>query len=158
MKKKRGVRRSSTCKPPSSAVACRALACLPTYTIYDCHSRVLLDGNHRAIVSDLGLLKLMTRDESRVLTTLHGTKAPERLLELGEIRRVQLRHGVVRAHRRNVTGGIDETEVKKMLHVALWCIQEKVRRRPTMMEVVGRAGGGGGSAGDTDDSGGSFVD
>lgn len=33
-------------------------------------------------------------------------------------------------------GGIDEKEVKKMVHVALWCIQEKVRRRPSMVEVV----------------------
>ncbi|KAI7735054.1 hypothetical protein M8C21_018213 [Ambrosia artemisiifolia] len=33
-------------------------------------------------------------------------------------------------------GNIDEKEVKKMVHVALWCIQEKVRRRPSMVEVV----------------------
>lgn len=70
----------------------KALAYLHT----DCRSRVLhldvkpenilLDENHRAIVSDFGLSKLMTRDQSRVLTTLRGTKgylAPEWLLELG---------------------------------------------------------------------------
>ncbi|KAI3805620.1 hypothetical protein L1987_28164 [Smallanthus sonchifolius] len=31
---------------------------------------------------------------------------------------------------------IDENEVKKLVHVALWCIQHKSRRRPSMLEVV----------------------
>ncbi|XP_074284456.1 putative receptor-like protein kinase At5g20050 [Silene latifolia] len=31
---------------------------------------------------------------------------------------------------------VDENQVRKMAHIALWCIQEKVRRRPTMAQVV----------------------
>ncbi|KAI3788641.1 hypothetical protein L2E82_01413 [Cichorium intybus] len=33
-------------------------------------------------------------------------------------------------------GGTNEKEVMKLVHVALSCIQEKVKRRPTMLEVV----------------------
>ncbi|KAL7591025.1 hypothetical protein Lser_V15G33046 [Lactuca serriola] len=33
-------------------------------------------------------------------------------------------------------GDIDENEVRKMVHVALWCIQHKARRRPSMVQVV----------------------
>ncbi|XP_071696610.1 probable receptor-like protein kinase At5g20050 isoform X2 [Rutidosis leptorrhynchoides] len=167
-----------------------------SYLHHDCRSRVLhldvkpenilLDENHRAIVSDFGLSKLMTRDESRVLTTLRGTKgylAPEWLLELGVTEKSDVfSYGMVLLEliggRRNVTvidtaggsnhskrkfqyfpkivmdkmkagrimevvdqrlldlGGLDEREVTKLVRVALWCIQEKVRRRPSMMEVV----------------------
>ncbi|XP_068653180.1 probable receptor-like protein kinase At5g20050 [Aristolochia californica] len=70
----------------------RALA----YLHHDCRSRVLhldvkpenilLDENFRARVSDFGLSKLMGRDESRVVTTIRGTRgylAPEWLLERG---------------------------------------------------------------------------
>ncbi|KAK9059450.1 hypothetical protein SSX86_020152 [Deinandra increscens subsp. villosa] len=178
-----------------SAVAldvARALA----YLHNDCRSRVLhldvkpenilLDENHRAIVSDFGLSKLMSRDQSRVLTTLRGTKgylAPEWLLELGVTEKSDVfSYGMVLLEliggRRNVTvidtgtgadrskrkfqyfpkivtekmkagrimevvdqrlldhGGINEKEVRRLVHVALWCIQEKVRRRPSMVEVV----------------------
>ncbi|KAK9697786.1 hypothetical protein RND81_08G061300 [Saponaria officinalis] len=31
---------------------------------------------------------------------------------------------------------VDEGQVRKMVYIALWCIQEKVRRRPTMAQVV----------------------
>jgi len=31
---------------------------------------------------------------------------------------------------------IDESQVRKLVYVALWCIQEKARRRPTMAQVV----------------------
>ncbi|CAH1432866.1 unnamed protein product [Lactuca virosa] len=178
-----------------SAVALDVAKAL-AYLHHDCRSRVLhldvkpenilLDENHRAYVSDFGLSKLMTRDQSRVLTTLRGTKgylAPEWLLELGVTEKSDVfSYGMVLLEliggRRNVTvidtggtgdrskrkfqyfpkivtdklksgrlmevvdqrlmdlGGIDEKEVRKMVHVALWCIQEKVRRRPTMLEVV----------------------
>lgn len=66
------------------------------YLHHDCRSRILhldvkpenilLDENFRAIVSDFGLSKLMGKDESRVLTTIRGTRgylAPEWLLEHG---------------------------------------------------------------------------
>ena len=32
--------------------------------------------------------------------------------------------------------GVDEREVRKLVCVALWCIQEKARLRPTMTQVV----------------------
>ncbi|XP_072977001.1 probable receptor-like protein kinase At5g20050 [Typha angustifolia] len=66
------------------------------YLHHDCRSRVLhldvkpenilLDEGFRAVVSDFGLSKLMKRDESRVITTVRGTKgylAPEWLLGVG---------------------------------------------------------------------------
>ncbi|KAF5802843.1 putative protein kinase RLK-Pelle-SD-2b family [Helianthus annuus] len=178
-----------------SAVALDVAKAL-AYLHHDCRSKVLhldvkpenilLDQNHRAIVSDFGLSKLMSQDQSRVLTTLRGTKgylAPEWLLELGVTEKSDVfSFGMVLLEmiggRRNVTvidtgdtgsrsskkfqyfpkivmekmkagrvmevvdqrlldhGNIDEKEVKKLVHVALWCIQEKVRRRPSMVEVV----------------------
>ncbi|KAK8696904.1 hypothetical protein V6N13_113075 [Hibiscus sabdariffa] len=67
-----------------------------SYLHHDCRSRVLhldvkpenilLDENYRAIVADFGLSKLMGKDESRVITTIRGTRgylAPEWLLEHG---------------------------------------------------------------------------
>lgn len=33
-------------------------------------------------------------------------------------------------------GGVDESEVSKLVNIALWCIQEKPRLRPSMVEVV----------------------
>ncbi|KAI3753689.1 hypothetical protein L2E82_25750 [Cichorium intybus] len=71
----------------SSEVACRGISDLLLhstldYFATDCRSRVLhldvkpenilLDENHRAIVSDFGLSKLMTREQITVLTTLQG--------------------------------------------------------------------------------------
>lgn len=66
------------------------------YLHHDCRSRVLhldvkpenilLDENYRAIVTDFGLSKLMGKDESRIMTSMRGTKgylAPEWLLENG---------------------------------------------------------------------------
>lgn len=67
-----------------------------SYLHHDCRScilhldvkpeNILLDENHRAILSDFGLSKLMGKDESRVVTTIRGTRgylAPEWLLENG---------------------------------------------------------------------------
>ncbi|KAH7686639.1 Non-specific serine/threonine protein kinase protein [Dioscorea alata] len=66
------------------------------YLHQDCRSRVLhldikpenilLDEAFRAVVSDFGLSKLMGRDQSRVVTTIRGTRgylAPEWFLENG---------------------------------------------------------------------------
>ncbi|OMO57688.1 putative receptor-like protein kinase [Corchorus olitorius] len=33
-------------------------------------------------------------------------------------------------------GGIDERQVKRLVYVALWCIQERARLRPNMAQVV----------------------
>ncbi|KAJ0971250.1 hypothetical protein J5N97_019209 [Dioscorea zingiberensis] len=66
------------------------------YLHQDCRSRVLhldikpenilLDDGFRAVVSDFGLSKLMSRDQSRIVTTVRGTRgylAPEWFLENG---------------------------------------------------------------------------
>ncbi|XP_061345312.1 probable receptor-like protein kinase At5g20050 [Gastrolobium bilobum] len=39
-------------------------------------------------------------------------------------------------HRLVERGGIDESEVSRLVYVALWCIQERPRLRPSMVEVV----------------------
>ncbi|OAY31648.1 probable receptor-like protein kinase At5g20050 [Manihot esculenta] len=39
-------------------------------------------------------------------------------------------------HRLVESGDIDESEIKRLVHIAFWCIQEKARLRPTMAHVV----------------------
>ncbi|XVF34721.1 hypothetical protein REPUB_Repub18cG0083300 [Reevesia pubescens] len=165
-----------------------------SYLHHDCRSRILhldvkpenilIDENYRAIVADFGLSKLMGKDESRVITTIRGTKgylAPEWLLEHGiseksdiysygmvllemiggqrnvsviengrdksqrkwqyfpKIVRDKLKEGklIEAVDRRLVeAGGIDERQVKRLVYVALWCIQEKAKLRPSMTRVV----------------------
>ncbi|XP_057507900.1 probable receptor-like protein kinase At5g20050 [Actinidia eriantha] len=165
-----------------------------SYLHHDCRSRILhldvkpenilLDGGYRALVSDFGLSKLMGRDESRIVTTIRGTKgylAPEWLLGNGVSEKSDIySYGMVLFEliggRRNVSviedindkskrkfqyfpkivreklregklmeavdsrllegGGVDEREVRRLVHVALWCVQEKARLRPTMAQVV----------------------
>ncbi|XP_044471393.1 probable receptor-like protein kinase At5g20050 [Mangifera indica] len=167
-----------------------------SYLHHDCRSRILhldvkpenilIDENYRAIVSDFGLSKLMRRDESRVVTTVRGTRgylAPEWLLERGISEKSDIySYGMVLLEmiggRRNVclieqgkndkskrkwqyfpkivkekmqegklmevvdsrlVGDglqIDEREVKRLLDVAFWCIQERARLRPSMAQVV----------------------
>lgn len=164
------------------------------YLHHDCRSRILhldvkpenilLNENYRAIVADFGLSKLMGKDESRVLTTIRGTRgylAPEWLLEHGISEKSDIySYGMVLLEmiggRRNVSfiengkdksrrkwqyfpkivnekmregkimevvdrrlvesGGVEEKEVKRLAYVALWCIQEKTRIRPSMAQVV----------------------
>ncbi|KAG9459697.1 hypothetical protein H6P81_004205 [Aristolochia fimbriata] len=165
----------------------RALA----YLHRDCRSRVLhldvkpenilLDEDFRARVSDFGLSKLMGRDESRVVTTIRGTRgdlAPEWLLDRGVTEKSDIySYGMVVLElvggRRNVRldgekserkwsyfprivdgkaregkvmevvderlqmeGGVNEREVRTLVNVGLWCIQEKPSLRPSMEEVV----------------------
>ncbi|XP_028793424.1 probable receptor-like protein kinase At5g20050 [Neltuma alba] len=145
---------------------------------------ILLDENFKAIVADLGLSKLMGKDESQVMTTVRGTRgylAPEWLLEHGVSEKTDIySYGMVLLEivggRRNVCliqdprdkekkkweyfprivnekvrenklmeivderlmegGGVEEREVKRMVYVALWCIQERPRVRPNMKQVV----------------------
>ncbi|XP_077210327.1 protein kinase superfamily protein [Tasmannia lanceolata] len=163
------------------------------YLHHDCRSRILhldikpenilLDENFRPLVSDFGLSKLMGKDESRVVTTIRGTRgylAPEWILENGISEKSDIySYGMVLLElvggRRNVCltgdndtsqrkwsyfprivdeklregkimevvdkrllmgGGIEEREVRVLVHVALWCIQEKARIRPSMKHVV----------------------
>lgn len=158
-----------------------------SYLHHDCRSRVLhldvkpenilLDENYRAIVADFGLSKLMRKDQSRVLTTIRGTKgylAPEWLLEQGVSEKSDVySYGMVLLEliggQRNVclvdkkwqyypkivsekmrqgklmevvdprlvqSGGVCEKGLKRLVYVALWCIQERARLRPTMARVV----------------------
>ncbi|XP_042489660.1 probable receptor-like protein kinase At5g20050 [Macadamia integrifolia] len=162
------------------------------YLHHDCRSKILhldvkpenilLDANFRAIVTDFGLSKLMGKDESRVITTVRGTRgylAPEWLLQRGVSEKSDVfSYGMVVLEiiggRRNVRlreddkerywsyfprivsekerqgrlmeivderlvekgGGIDEKQIKILVHVALWCIQEDPKLRPTMACVV----------------------
>lgn len=165
-----------------------------SYLHHDCRSRILhldvkpenilVDENYRAIVADFGLSKLMGKDQSRVVTTIRGTKgylAPEWLLEHGvseksdiysygmvllemiggqrnvcviengpdkskrkwqyfpKIVRDKLKEGkIIEAvdQRLVEAGDIDERQVKRLVYVALWCIQEKAKLRPSMAQVV----------------------
>ncbi|KAF8034441.1 hypothetical protein BT93_C0677 [Corymbia citriodora subsp. variegata] len=167
-----------------------------SYLHHDCRSRVLhldvkpenilIDENYRAVVTDFGLSKLMGKDESRVVTTIRGTRgylAPEWLLEHGISEKSDIySYGMVLLEmiggRRNVClidngnnrsgrkwqyfpkivvqklregrlmevvdrrlseeGGrvVDEREVRRLVFVALWCIQERARLRPSMARVV----------------------
>ncbi|XP_052199914.1 probable receptor-like protein kinase At5g20050 [Diospyros lotus] len=165
-----------------------------SYLHHDCRSRILhldvkpenilLDENYRALISDFGLSKLMGKDESRVVTTIRGTRgylAPEWILEHGISEKSDIySFGMVLLEiiggRRNICvtdnhmdksrrrfdffpkivseklregsvmevvdarlleqGNIDEREVKRLVCVALWCIQEKARLRPAMAEVL----------------------
>ncbi|KAM0934964.1 putative protein kinase RLK-Pelle-SD-2b family [Dioscorea sansibarensis] len=159
------------------------------YLHNDCRSRVLhldikpenilLDEEFRAVVSDFGLSKLMGRDQSRVVTTIRGTRgylAPEWFLENGVSEKSDIySYGMVLMEmvggRRNVMvvgddrrwsyfpkmvaekvregkvmevvdermkkdGGVEEREVTVMACVALWCVQEEARLRPSMARVV----------------------
>ncbi|KAL4303641.1 hypothetical protein GQ457_10G000210 [Hibiscus cannabinus] len=165
-----------------------------SYLHHDCRSRVLhldvkpenilLDENYRAIVADFGLSKLMGKDESRVITTIRGTRgylAPEWLLEHGVSEKSDIySYGMVLLEmiggQRNVSlmengndrsqrkwhffpkivsrklkqgklieavdqrlveaGGIDDRQLQTLVYVALWCIQERAKLRPSMEQVV----------------------
>ncbi|XP_016482988.2 putative receptor-like protein kinase At5g20050 [Nicotiana tabacum] len=174
-----------------------------SYMHHDCRScilhldikpeNILLDENHRALLSDFGLSKLMGKDESRVVTTIRGTRgylAPEWLLENGISEKSDVySYGMVLLEliggRRNIRavdqhgknnpdkskakkfiyfpkivseklaqekimdvvderlvdevvagGEVAEIQVKRLACVALWCIQERPRLRPTMARVV----------------------
>lgn len=168
-----------------------------SYLHHDCRScilhldvkpeNILIDANYRALVSDFGLSKLKGREESRVVTTIRGTRgylAPEWLLENGVSEKCDVYgYGMVLLEmiggRRCICvvekgphphdsssrkfqffprivvqklkegklmevvddrllegGGVDERELRRLVGVALWCIQEAPKRRPSMAEVV----------------------
>lgn len=167
------------------------------YLHHDCRARILhldvkpenilLDECFRACVADFGLSKLMGKDESRVVTTVRGTRgylAPEWLLDAGVTEKSDIySYGMVLMEivggRRNVRlvddqgppsqrrwsyfprivaeklkegkvmevvdgrlltsppgEEVEEEEVRVVVQVALWCIQEKAELRPSMARVV----------------------
>ncbi|XP_011084100.1 probable receptor-like protein kinase At5g20050 [Sesamum indicum] len=165
-----------------------------SYLHHDCRScilhldvkpeNILIDENFRALVSDFGLSKLKGREESRVVTTIRGTRgylAPEWLLENGVSEKCDVySYGMVLLEiidgRRSISvleegdgsskkkfeffprtvieklrdgkpleivderllvgGGVHQGELKRMIGIALWCIQEKAKLRPSMAQVV----------------------
>ncbi|XP_020267941.1 probable receptor-like protein kinase At5g20050 [Asparagus officinalis] len=164
-----------------------------SYLHHDCRSRVLhldvkpqnilLDENFRARVSDFGISRTMDRDESRVVTTVRGTRgylAPEWfsgegisdksdvysfgmvILEIlggrrnfeifnngsisegtwiyfPKIANEKMREGKLMEvvdERLKKDGGINEAQVKVLVYVAIWCIQERAELRPSMELVV----------------------
>ncbi|KAH0465491.1 hypothetical protein IEQ34_006287 [Dendrobium chrysotoxum] len=167
------------------------------YLHHNCRSRVLhldvkpenvlLDEGFHALVADFGLSKMIGRDESRVITSLRGTKgylAPEWLMEtgvtdksdvysfgmvlleivggrrncllveqegsdpMGRRRRIWSYFPamvVEKVREKRVMEVVDgrmgigkevEEEVKRLINVALWCIQEEGKMRPSMERVV----------------------
>ena len=137
---------------------------------------VLLDDNYLAKVSDFGLAKLMTREQSHVFTTMRGTRgylAPEWITNYAISEKSDVySYGMVLLE---IIGGrknYDPSEVSEKSHfptyafkmmedgklrdildshlevdeedervaiaikVAMWCIQEDMHQRPSMMKVV----------------------
>ncbi|KAH0664677.1 hypothetical protein KY285_025883 [Solanum tuberosum] len=123
-----------------------------SYLHHDCRScilhldvkpeNILLDKNHRAILVDFGLSKLMGKVESRVVTTIRGTRgylAPEWLLENGILRKVMFiatEWGRSWKYEAATVGVAVEMQVKRLACVALSCIQERPSLRSTMARVV----------------------
>ncbi|KAK1429623.1 hypothetical protein QVD17_11837 [Tagetes erecta] len=134
---------------------------------------VLLDDNFMAKVSDFGLAKLMTREQSHVFTTLRGTRgylAPEWITNYAISEKSDVySYGMVLLEiisgRKNYTSSetshfptyafrmMEEGKIQTLLdgkmkvkendervvvatRVALWCIQDDVNLRPSMIKVV----------------------
>ncbi|MBA0722999.1 hypothetical protein Golax_003620 [Gossypium laxum] len=106
---------------------------------------ILLDDNFLAKVSDFGLAKLMTREQSHVFTTLRGTRgylAPEwitnyAISEKSDIYSYMLEAGKlidILDPRLSIEG--KEERIYTTIKVALWCIQEDMHLRPSMNKVV----------------------
>ncbi|KAK4420290.1 putative receptor-like protein kinase [Sesamum alatum] len=195
------MRASSSCRQRGGCLSwdlrCRValdVAKALSYLHHDCRScilhldvkpeNILIDENFRALVSDFGLSKLKGREESRVVTTIRGTRgylAPEWLLENGVSEKCDVySYGMVVLEiiggRRSISvleegdgstkkkfqffprtvveklrdgrlmeivderllegRDVDEGELRRMVGIALWCIQEKAKLRPSMAQVV----------------------
>lgn len=137
---------------------------------------VLLDENFLPKLSDFGLAKLMTREQSHAFTTLRGTRgylAPEWIVNYSVSEKSDVySYGMVLleilggrknfdpmessekayfptyAFKKMAEGKSEEIVDAKLryndddgrvgtaIRVALWCIQEEVRLRPSMMQIV----------------------
>ncbi|XBH65889.1 hypothetical protein VPH35_119383 [Triticum aestivum] len=122
---------------------------------------ILLDENFNAKVGDFGLCKLINRDQSKVVTMMRGTPgylAPEwltsRITEKVDVysfgvvaeEEVQLIN-ILREKEQNnrLIDLIDKhsddmvshhEEVIQMMKLAIWCLQNDSRRRPSMSTVI----------------------
>ncbi|CAA6666400.1 unnamed protein product [Spirodela intermedia] len=127
---------------------------------------VLLDDNFEAKVSDFGLAKMMTREQSHVFTTLRGTRgylAPEWItnyaiseksdvysfgMNFDPSETSEKAHFPSYAFKMMEEGKLREVldstlllsdkddSVETTIKVALWCIQEDMTLRPSMAKVV----------------------
>ncbi|MBA0694139.1 hypothetical protein Goari_004461 [Gossypium aridum] len=106
---------------------------------------ILLDDNFLAKVSDVGLAKLMTREQSHVFTTLKGTRGylePEWITnyvisEKSDVYSYMLEAGKlidILDPRLSIKG--KEERIYTAIKVALWCKQEDMHLRPLMNKVV----------------------
>ncbi|KAF8035878.1 hypothetical protein BT93_C1793 [Corymbia citriodora subsp. variegata] len=102
---------------------------------------VLLDDKFQAKVSDFGLAKLMTREQSCVVTTLRGTRgylAPEWITSCAISEKSDVySYGKLREI---LDPDLEISErdeaVSIAIKVASWCIQEDMNLRPSMLKVV----------------------
>ncbi|KAF6145675.1 hypothetical protein GIB67_002769 [Kingdonia uniflora] len=119
---------------------------------------VLLDEDFRAILSDFGLSKLMSKDKSKTHITERGTygyKAPSGTWLMGYQRNVisiimeqqtfhafmwekltQMKHVDLIDKRLMANGEVDENEASCLVYVALCCLEEDPKRRPGDMRHV----------------------
>ncbi|KAL8110030.1 hypothetical protein AgCh_025952 [Apium graveolens] len=115
---------------------------------------VLLDDNFLAKVSDFGLAKLMSREQSHVFTTLQGTRgylAPEWITNYAILEKSDVySYGMVMLEiigddgTRSNEGQLDvklkiaedDERVSIAIKVALWCVQYDMHLRPSMTKVV----------------------
>ncbi|KDO56492.1 hypothetical protein CISIN_1g004312mg [Citrus sinensis] len=127
---------------------------------------ILLDDYYNARISDFGLEKLLTLDQSHTNTAIRGTKgyvAPEwfrnmpitvkvdvysygvLLLEIICLRRTILTDWAYDCYQERTLGALvendleamdDMTVLQRFVMVAIWCIQEDPSHRPTMRRVT----------------------
>ncbi|KAH1248466.1 putative receptor-like protein kinase [Glycine max] len=131
-----------------------------SYLRHDCRRRVLhldvkpenilLDENYKALVSDFDLSTLAGKDVSQLWDGSIGDSWREEEcvegggsegqdqekvgLFLPKIVNVKVREGKFMEIVER--GGVEESEVTRLVYIALWCIQEKPRLRPSMAQVV----------------------
>nr|CAD1842953.1 unnamed protein product [Ananas comosus var. bracteatus] len=114
---------------------------------------ILVDENFRAHVTDFGISRLLGADEKSVITTVRGTRgylAPEWFLGGGICEKSDV-YGYGMNASEKMKGGnlmelvdqrligsgdVKEEEVKTLVYVAFWCIQEKPELRPSMEMVA----------------------
>ncbi|KAH9740969.1 G-type lectin S-receptor-like serine/threonine-protein kinase RLK1 [Citrus sinensis] len=97
---------------------------------------ILLDDYYNARISDFGLEKLLTLDQSHTNTAIRGTKgyvAPEWFRNMP----ITVKERTLGALVENDLEAMDDmTVLQRFVMVAIWCIQEDPSHRPTMRRVT----------------------